>query len=66
MASQRALEVLETRMAGPGRVHARLRLACGCEFEKEIAADRVQELEGGGRLAVGKYPCPNDHPVARV
>lgn len=41
-----------------------LRLACGCVVTRTIAADRLLELSGE-RRAVGKYPCPERHPVVR-
>ncbi len=43
----------------------RARLACGCEVALEVPADRVLEIEGAGKILVGKYPCPNQHPVLR-
>lgn len=63
MPSQSAIEVLHHGALIPCvPVDVKLRLACGCVVERRIARDRLLEL--GGRItAVGKYPCPVDHPV---
>ena len=66
MASQRAEAVLAVTPAGPGQVIARLRLACGCEVTPQVAAARIQEIVGGGRLAVGKYRCPAGCDLVRT
>lgn len=60
-----ATRILESRPAESGRVRVKLELACGCTFEGEIAADRLLETEGGAVIPVGKYPCPQRHPVVR-
>ena len=44
---------------------ARARLACGCEVTLNVPLDRIVEAVGGAKLLVGKYPCPNQHPVKR-
>jgi hypothetical protein len=66
MASQRAVAILASTPEPEGRVRARLRLACGCEVDYAGPADRLVETEDGGRRAVGKYPCPEGHPLVRV
>ena len=63
MVAQAATEVLALAPAGPGRMQARLRLACGCDIDRELNEDRVLERVDGARFVVGKYPCPEDHPA---
>jgi|GEM_PF-1212809 len=58
-----AQELLAETQEPDGRVRARLRLVCGCVIERAVASDRILEAEDGRRFAVGKYPCPLDHPV---
>ena len=41
----------------------RARLACGCDVRVTVPDDRVVVTVGGGRILVGKYPCPSEHPV---
>ena len=65
MASQRAIAILARAPAGEGTTRVTLKLGCGCEVERRIASDRLLKVDGGW-LAVGKYPCPEGHPVARV
>ncbi len=70
MTSHAAAEILSIAPTSDGRVHARLRLVCGCVFEGGIAADRVldgRDADGAEtRIAVGKYRCPLDHPVGHT
>ncbi|MCH9687475.1 MAG: hypothetical protein K0V04_38935 [Deltaproteobacteria bacterium] len=47
------------------RVEVCVELACGCRLTRTIAADRIVERPGGESFAVGKFPCPLDHPVRR-
>ncbi|MEM9069291.1 MAG: hypothetical protein AAGE52_12330 [Myxococcota bacterium] len=61
--SHSAIKLVAHRGVGEGRVEATLVLACGCEVTRTMRADRIQEIEGGGLLVVGKYPCPKRHPV---
>ena len=68
MPSQSAIAILDVRphpssVPGEERVQARLRLTCGCVVERTIAADRILTASDGATIAVGKYPCPEDHPV---
>ncbi len=67
MTSHAAAEILSIAPTAEGRVHARLRLVCGCVFEGAIASDRVLDVHdahgGATRIAAGKYRCPLDHPV---
>ena len=65
MASHAAVSLVsETPVPGtPVRVEAVLKLACGCTVTRVIAADRVAETTSGERIPVGKYPCPEGHPV---
>ncbi len=63
MPSQSSVEILRHGPLVPCLpVEVTLRLACGCVIERRIARDRLLEL-GGELRAVGKYPCPQDHPV---
>ncbi len=62
MAAQAAVGILSLMAAGPGRVSARLRLACGCTVERELNEDRVLDRVDGGKFIVGKYPCPASPP----
>jgi hypothetical protein len=65
MASQVAIRVVRMEKLTETRVRATLELACGCEVTREIAADRIVDDAADGVVrAVGKYPCPVDHPVA--
>jgi hypothetical protein len=61
MVAQAAVAILSLAPAGPGRVQARLRLACGCTVDRELNEDRVLERDDGERFVVGKYPCPEGH-----
>jgi len=65
MASQSVAQLLEESPLPDGRLHLRLRLACGCELERDVSADRVIDTVDGLRLAVGKYGCPVGHPVQK-
>jgi hypothetical protein len=65
MASQAVKQLLEESPHADGRLSVRLQLVCGCELTATVAADRVIDTVDGIRLAVGKYPCPNGHPVKR-
>ena len=58
-----AATLIEARADGD-RWKVRARLACGCEVSLEVPEDRVLEVEGG-KILVGKYPCPKQHPVTR-
>lgn len=63
MASQAAVAIRELQPAeSSGRVIATLELACGCVVTREIARDRILDDIEPPR-AVGKYPCPEGHPV---
>ena len=42
----------------------RAQLRCGCEVALMVPADRVVESVDGKQILVGKYPCPNQHPVS--
>jgi hypothetical protein len=64
MASQGATALLRDHPRADGRREVRLRLSCGCEVDLVVTADRVQTSVDGERFAVGKYPCPQGHPVA--
>ncbi len=65
MASQSATALLGEEALEGGRLRIRVRLVCGCELSVEVAADRVLDTVDGLRLPVGKFPCPNGHPVRR-
>jgi hypothetical protein len=58
----RAVQTLRETAAG---YEATLELACGCVVTRAIARDRILVTEEGERRAIGKYPCPLDHPVRR-
>jgi hypothetical protein len=48
----------------PTRVVATLELQCGCTITRTLPEDRIVERgPSGERFAVGKYPCPQGHPV---
>lgn len=64
MTSQGATRVRALTDAGDAYV-AELELACGCVVTRTIARDRILETNEGERRAIGKYPCPLDHPVRR-
>jgi hypothetical protein len=63
MASQAARRLVSVTPLDGDRVEATFVLECGCEVTRELPADRVLDVDGG-RLLVGKYPCPERHPVA--
>ncbi len=63
MSSHSAKELISHRPVSEGRIEATFVLACGCRVTREMRADRVQEIVGGGELLVGKFPCPEGHPV---
>jgi hypothetical protein len=65
MPSHAAEQVLDEKHAGPGRIEATLRLACGCVVTRLLAADRILDGATGVRFAVGKFPCPAGHAVGR-
>lgn len=63
MASQAAVAIRELRILEQAdRVIATLELACGCVVTREIVRDRIVDDVDPPR-AVGKYPCPQGHPV---
>jgi hypothetical protein len=64
VASQRALKIVGSDPKGEGVV-ATLELACGCIHTFDIESDRLLETVNGDTIAVGKYPCPKGHPLAR-
>ena len=66
MASQRALRLIEKQPHDEGQVLATFELACGCVVTRAIAADRIQPTSAGETLLVGKFPCPERHPLARA
>jgi hypothetical protein len=60
-----ATRVISVDASGePSTRVATLELACGCVVTRTIAADRLLDL-GGASRAVGKYSCPENHPVQR-
>ena len=64
MVSQAAVAIRALREAEQAdRVIATLELACGCVVTREIGRDRILDDIDPPR-AVGKYPCPQGHPVA--
>ncbi len=66
MVSQSAVRIVtEHPGAQPTRIAATLELACGCMVEVEVDHNRIFTADDGVRLAVGKYPCPLNHPVSR-
>ncbi|HUH01137.1 MAG TPA: hypothetical protein VML75_04020 [Kofleriaceae bacterium] len=64
MASHGVRELVSVRDLEAGRFEVRFELECGCELTREVPGDRVLEVTGGGRLLVGKYPCPVGHLAA--
>lgn len=68
MASQRAVRIERSSVIvgeSPPKVRAVIELACGCVVERVLASDRILETMDGLRIAVGKYPCPVGHPLAK-
>lgn len=63
MPSHSARDLIGYRMVGDNRIEATFVLECGCRLTREMPADRVQGVVGGGELLVGKFPCPEGHPV---
>ena len=68
MASQRAVRIENSTArlgTDPPEVLAVIELACGCVVERVLASDRILETVDGLQIAVGKYPCPVGHPLAK-
>jgi hypothetical protein len=65
MASQAVRRLIDVTPApgDPTVVVATLELQCGCQVVRTLPDDRIVERPGGERFAVGKIPCPVDHPV---
>lgn len=65
MVSQAAARLLDADPVPgePDLVEATIELRCGCRITERIAADRILERPDGERFAVGKYRCPERHPV---
>ena len=66
MVSQSAVRIISERSSDTGtHLDATLELACGCEVTVKVEPQRIFTADDGVRLAVGKYPCPLNHPVSR-
>lgn len=65
MSSHFATVLLGEEPERAGQIKARLLLACGCVIEMAVASDRILSTVDGSRRAVGKYPCPREHPVCK-
>lgn len=66
MPSQGARRVIALEETADGDGHlATLELDCGCIVTRTIARDRILVTDDGAKRAIGKYPCPRDHPVRR-
>lgn len=65
MPSHGAREIVDVADLGGGRARVRFRLECGCERTDDVPDDRLIDTPDGGRVLVGKYPCPAGHPVRR-
>ena len=65
MSSQAAITVHRWTSLGDGRIEATVTLACGCVVTRQMPADRGIETEDGAVRVVGKFPCPQGHPVRR-
>jgi hypothetical protein len=57
--------VVAVKERGAGRVLVTGELACGCRIEVEVDDERLIDTGGEQPLLVGKYPCPQKHPVRR-
>lgn len=65
MVSQSAVRIVSEGPPSEGKTPVRLQLACGCEIDTRLDENRLITAVDGTRLAIGKYPCPKDHPVTR-
>ncbi len=63
MSSHPALTLHRWEPCAPGAIDATVTLACGCVVSLRMPADRLLEVEGGEPRVVGKFPCPQRHPV---
>lgn len=64
MASQAVRRLLDATPTADGTaVDATLELQCGCRVVRTLPEDRLVERPNGERFVVGKYPCPEGHPV---
>jgi hypothetical protein len=48
-----------------GQFDTVLELVCGCVITRVLDENRFIVTEDGTNLVVGKYPCPQSHPVVR-
>ena len=64
MPSHAAKALLSERALPDGRLEVVLLLACGCSVRRTVEPDRIAVDTLGKRFAVGKYPCPQGHPVS--
>ena len=65
MSFQAVRRIVLERPLADGRAEVALELACGCALVRRLDERRLVTTVEGARLAVGKYPCPVGHPVAR-
>jgi len=65
VASQSAVKILEAHARADGTTDVRFVLACGCEVTRALDENRLITAEDGARLVIGKYPCPEGHPVTK-
>ena len=65
MASQAAVKIFQELELSDGRTEVRFALTCGCEVTVALDEHRLITAVDGARLVIGKYPCPNGHPVTR-
>ena len=66
MSFQPVRRIVSERALADGRAEVSLELACGCVLVRRLDERRLVTTVEGVRLAVGKYPCPVAHPVARA
>jgi hypothetical protein len=66
MVSQSAVRIVSEGAPSEGKTPVRLLLACGCEIDTRLDENRLITALDGARLAIGKYPCPKDHPVTQT
>lgn len=65
MPAHAAHRLIAERRLADGRIAAEIELVCGCVIRRDVAADRIADLDDGRRFPVGKYPCPRGHTVQR-
>ena len=65
MSSHAARHLLQSTLRSDGQFDTVLELVCGCVITRVLDENRFIVTEDGTNLVVGKYPCPQSHPVVR-